>query len=282
MREALQERGTALLERSAKRCSERGVRADTALRDRHRRQRDLRAGPHRRPGRRRPSRRQRAVLDRAARRHDGERDPQVPEAGAGLADRLHGDHAPAARLRRQPARRGGDARGGRALRARSACRSPCCTSASDDGGRATGCSTRRAAISQPVRGPSHVLQQTGDAHERIVEFMRDGGYDLLFIGAYGHSRIIEMVLGSTTEYVLRNATVARLPRRADRSRVARPAAWADRSAGRGAVARRTGVVRVVFGCCCEAARYAPRACAACVPRGVSSRCRTGLAATRST
>ena len=31
-------------------------------------------------------------------------------------------------------------------------------------------------------------------------------HDLLFIGAYGHSRIIEMVLGSTTEYVLRNAT----------------------------------------------------------------------------
>jgi len=30
-------------------------------------------------------------------------------------------------------------------------------------------------------------------------------YDLLFIGAYGHRRIIEMVLGSTTEYVLRNA-----------------------------------------------------------------------------
>jgi nucleotide-binding universal stress UspA family protein len=27
---------------------------------------------------------------------------------------------------------------------------------------------------------------------------------MLFIGAYGHSRIIEMVLGSTTEYVLRN------------------------------------------------------------------------------
>ena len=30
--------------------------------------------------------------------------------------------------------------------------------------------------------------------------------DLLFIGAYGHSRIIEMVLGSTTEYVLRNSS----------------------------------------------------------------------------
>jgi nucleotide-binding universal stress UspA family protein len=44
----------------------------------------------------------------------------------------------------------------------------------------------------------------GAPHEGIVQRIRDQGYDLLFIGAYGHSRIIEMVLGSTTEYVLRN------------------------------------------------------------------------------
>jgi nucleotide-binding universal stress UspA family protein len=47
---------------------------------------------------------------------------------------------------------------------------------------------------------------TGPPHQRIVDVLRDGGYDLLFIGAYGHSRIIEMVLGSTTEFVLRNST----------------------------------------------------------------------------
>ncbi|MBF6569257.1 MAG: universal stress protein [Candidatus Binataceae bacterium] len=46
---------------------------------------------------------------------------------------------------------------------------------------------------------------TGNAHEEIVRFLRQSGADLLFIGAYGHSRIVEMVLGSNTEYVLRNA-----------------------------------------------------------------------------
>jgi nucleotide-binding universal stress UspA family protein len=46
---------------------------------------------------------------------------------------------------------------------------------------------------------------TGHPHQRIVEVMRERGFDLLFIGAYGHSRIIEMVLGSTTEFVLRNS-----------------------------------------------------------------------------
>jgi nucleotide-binding universal stress UspA family protein len=45
----------------------------------------------------------------------------------------------------------------------------------------------------------------GHPHQRIVDVIRERGHDLLFIGAYGHSRIIEMVLGSTTEYVLRNS-----------------------------------------------------------------------------
>ena len=46
---------------------------------------------------------------------------------------------------------------------------------------------------------------TGHAPEQIVATIRSQGHDLLFIGAYGHSRIVEMVIGSTTEYVLRNA-----------------------------------------------------------------------------
>jgi nucleotide-binding universal stress UspA family protein len=49
------------------------------------------------------------------------------------------------------------------------------------------------------------LSVSGYAYEQIVDRVKQGGHDLLFIGAYGHSRIIEMVLGSTTEYVLRNA-----------------------------------------------------------------------------
>jgi nucleotide-binding universal stress UspA family protein len=48
------------------------------------------------------------------------------------------------------------------------------------------------------------LARSGHANETILDVMAEQAYDLLFIGAYGHSRIIEMVLGSTTEYVLRN------------------------------------------------------------------------------
>ncbi len=49
------------------------------------------------------------------------------------------------------------------------------------------------------------IVRAGHANETILDVMAEGAYDLLLIGAYGHSRIIEMVLGSTTEYVLRNS-----------------------------------------------------------------------------
>ena len=45
----------------------------------------------------------------------------------------------------------------------------------------------------------------GHPEQKIIERLVNQNHDLLFIGAYGHRRIIEMVLGSTTEYVLRNA-----------------------------------------------------------------------------
>jgi len=51
----------------------------------------------------------------------------------------------------------------------------------------------------------NVEVDTGYPEERIVYHLAHHDHDLLFIGAYGHRRIIEMVLGSTTEYVLRNS-----------------------------------------------------------------------------
>jgi nucleotide-binding universal stress UspA family protein len=48
---------------------------------------------------------------------------------------------------------------------------------------------------------------SGAAHESIVTVLGREHFDLIFIGAFGHSRIVEMVLGSTTEFVLRNSPV---------------------------------------------------------------------------
>jgi len=46
---------------------------------------------------------------------------------------------------------------------------------------------------------------TGHAYEKIPAVIREHHHDLVFMGSHGHGRIIELVLGSTTEYVLRNA-----------------------------------------------------------------------------
>lgn len=52
---------------------------------------------------------------------------------------------------------------------------------------------------------THPFVTTGQAYERIPAEIREKHYDLVFMGSHGHGRIIELVLGSTTEYVLRNA-----------------------------------------------------------------------------
>ena len=45
----------------------------------------------------------------------------------------------------------------------------------------------------------------GYPEQKIIDYLINFGYDLLFIGAYGHRRIIELVIGSATEYVLRKS-----------------------------------------------------------------------------
>jgi nucleotide-binding universal stress UspA family protein len=44
-----------------------------------------------------------------------------------------------------------------------------------------------------------------DTHEPILSFLKDYDADLVFLGSYGYSRFIEMVIGSNTEYVMRSA-----------------------------------------------------------------------------
>jgi nucleotide-binding universal stress UspA family protein len=51
----------------------------------------------------------------------------------------------------------------------------------------------------------HYERARGYPEQKIIDQLVNFDHDLLFIGAYGHRRIIEMVLGSTTEFVLRNS-----------------------------------------------------------------------------
>jgi nucleotide-binding universal stress UspA family protein len=47
----------------------------------------------------------------------------------------------------------------------------------------------------------------GNAHEDLMQYVRDRGHDVLFMGAFGHRRIVEWLLGSTNQYALRTSPV---------------------------------------------------------------------------
>lgn len=44
----------------------------------------------------------------------------------------------------------------------------------------------------------------GDAPNEIVRYCKENNHDILFMGVGSHSRIFELVIGSTAEYVMRN------------------------------------------------------------------------------
>ncbi|GBD94197.1 universal stress protein/MT2061 [bacterium BMS3Abin05] len=54
--------------------------------------------------------------------------------------------------------------------------------------------------------PVDIQIHKGNPDEEIVRFSKNG-FDLIIMGAYGHSRIKEAILGSTTEHVMRNAKI---------------------------------------------------------------------------
>lgn len=61
---------------------------------------------------------------------------------------------------------------------------------------------------QPFGVASQGVWEKGEAVEQVLLAMLDPAeHDFLFMGAHGHSRIVEAVLGSTTEYVTRRSPV---------------------------------------------------------------------------
>lgn len=53
--------------------------------------------------------------------------------------------------------------------------------------------------------PCHAELCVGNPHEDLVQYMHRHRHDTLFMGAFGHRRIIEWVMGSTTQYLLRSS-----------------------------------------------------------------------------
>lgn len=55
--------------------------------------------------------------------------------------------------------------------------------------------------------PERIERSDGDAGEVMLAQAAAHGADLLVMGAYGHSRLRELVFGGATRHVLREATL---------------------------------------------------------------------------
>ena len=76
------------------------------------------------------------------------------------------------------------------------------------------CSSTHEAGEQPMAQTQALLKREGiagsvaccqgNSREDLLQYMHDNGYDALFIGAFGHHRMVEWILGSTTQYLLRS------------------------------------------------------------------------------
>ena len=53
--------------------------------------------------------------------------------------------------------------------------------------------------------PVEYISKEGDAAELIVSHAKERGIDLIVMGAFGQSKVLELVLGSTTAHTLNHA-----------------------------------------------------------------------------
>ena len=59
----------------------------------------------------------------------------------------------------------------------------------------------------PPAVDSTVIIRKGKEDKELLRFIREGSADLLVMGAYGHNRLRELLLGSTTSSIIRKSTI---------------------------------------------------------------------------
>jgi nucleotide-binding universal stress UspA family protein len=52
-----------------------------------------------------------------------------------------------------------------------------------------------------------VIIMSGKEQDEIIKFIREGAVELMVMGAYGHNRLRELFLGSTTSHVIRKSAI---------------------------------------------------------------------------
>jgi nucleotide-binding universal stress UspA family protein len=59
----------------------------------------------------------------------------------------------------------------------------------------------------PLAFDSTVIIRKGEEDKELLRFIHEGSTDLIVMGAYGHNRLREVLLGSTTSSVIRKSTI---------------------------------------------------------------------------
>lgn len=60
---------------------------------------------------------------------------------------------------------------------------------------------------EPFKIDSEIILLRGKEDREIVKFIQEGSIELMVMGAYGHNRLRELLLGSTTSHVIRKSTI---------------------------------------------------------------------------
>jgi nucleotide-binding universal stress UspA family protein len=60
---------------------------------------------------------------------------------------------------------------------------------------------------QQGQADCEVIISTGREVDEILKFIKEGSVELMVMGAYGHNRLRELLLGSTTSQVIRKSPI---------------------------------------------------------------------------
>ena len=63
------------------------------------------------------------------------------------------------------------------------------------------------AYLEPFHVDCETIVLSGKEDKALVKFMQEGSVELMVMGAYGNNRLRELLLGSTTSYVIRNSPI---------------------------------------------------------------------------
>jgi nucleotide-binding universal stress UspA family protein len=60
---------------------------------------------------------------------------------------------------------------------------------------------------EPFKIDSEIIRLRGKEDREIIKFIQEGSIELMVMGAYGHNRLRELILGSTTSHVIRKSPI---------------------------------------------------------------------------